>query len=208
MNQTIISKLFAIPVTLASLLLAYCAASPEERRDYEVLPVEIVADPMPVAPTKADLTTTTAPTTTQAPQLTEEERIALARHQYGKCGEWHDLAISVGWPEAEWPTLSYVMYRESRCNIGSHNKTDPSSGSRGLLQINGFWCRKSQWSQAGWLQDRGILNVCDDLFVGETNLRAGLAIWLYGEEKHGCGWRGPWATRCDKYLVAEPHPGY
>lgn len=116
--------------------------------------------------------------------------------KYGKCGQWYDLAMSVGWPAEEWSTMSYVLHRESRCNIGSHNKTDPSSGSRGLMQINGYWCRPSKWSEKGWLQDRGILNTCDDLFDPEINLRAGLAIWLYGEMKHGCGWRGPWATPC------------
>lgn len=116
--------------------------------------------------------------------------------KYGKCGQWYDLAIAVGWPKEEWSTMSYVLHRESRCNIGSHNKTDPASGSRGLMQINGYWCRPSKWSEKGWLQDKGILSTCDDLFDPEINLRAGLAIWQYGEEKHGCGWRGPWATRC------------
>jgi len=161
--------------------------------------------------------TTTAPptTTTTMPSLTLEQWGSLYVHMretdpvawqayadtrralYGRCGEWYDLAISVGWPASEWPTLSKVLYRESRCNWDSHNKTDPSSGSRGIMQINGYWCRKSQWSQNGWLQDRGILNVCDDLFNPTINLKAGLAIWMYGEVKHGCGWRGPWATPCN-----------
>ena len=127
----------------------------------------------------------------------KEAKISEDIAKYGDCGQWHDLAISVGWPESEWDTLSYVIHRESRCNVNSHNKTDPMSGSRGLMQINGFWCRPSQWTKNGWLQDRGILNVCDDLFNPEINLRAGLAIWQYGEEKHGCGWRGPWATKCN-----------
>lgn len=144
--------------------------------------------------------------------IEEDQRIARqmeideARMLYGKCGEWRPLALAVGWPAEEWPTLSYVLYRESRCNIGSHNKTDPASGSRGLMQINGYWCRPSKWTQAGWLQDRGILTTCEDLFTPEVNLRAGLAIWMYGEEKHGCGWRGPWATPCNKYTVAQAHP--
>lgn len=128
--------------------------------------------------------------------VTWETHKYIQRSIHGKCGEWHDLAISIGWPESEWPTMSYVLYRESRCNIGSHNKTDPMSGSRGLMQINGYWCRPSKYSTNGWLQDRFILANCDDLYHPTTNLRAGLAIWQYGEEKHGCGWRGPWATRC------------
>jgi len=120
----------------------------------------------------------------------------IQRSIHGRCGEWHDLAISVGWPKEEWPILSKVLYRESRCNIGSHNQTDPNSGSRGLMQINGYWCRKSQWTQRGWLQDNNILQTCEDLYHPTTNLQAGLAIWYYGEIKHGCGWRGPWATKC------------
>lgn len=129
-------------------------------------------------------------------RITRQMEVDEARMLYGKCGEWRPLALAVGWPAEEWPTLSYVLHRESRCNIGSWNKTDPATGSRGLMQINGYWCRPSKWSKAGWLQDRGILSTCEDLFSPEINLRAGLAIWQYGEEKHGCGWRGPWATRC------------
>lgn len=166
------------------------------------------------SPDKGVLMVTTT-TTPPVPELTLEQWGALSvhtmntdpqawhvfayeqRNKYGKCGEWHDLAIAAGWPESEWPILSKVMFRESRCNWNSHNKTDPSSGSRGLMQINGYWCRKSQWTQNGWLQDHDILNTCDDLFNPATNLKAGLAMWLYGEEKHGCGWRGPWATPCN-----------
>lgn len=165
-----------------------------------------VASTTTAAPITTAAPTTAAPTTTQAP-LSPEEIIHQARLQYGKCGEWHDTAIAVGWPETEWPTLSFVLYRESRCNIGSWNKTDPNSGSRGLMQINGFWCRPNRYDPNGFLKSVGVLNTCDDLFDGETNLRAGLAIWTYGENKHGCGWRGPWATPCGKFTVAEPHPG-
>lgn len=120
---------------------------------------------------------------------------ALARHVYGKCGEWRDLAIGIGWPVEQWPTLSYVLHRESRCNIDSFNPTDPNGGSRGLMQINGFWCRPNRYTSQGWLQDKGILSHCDDLYNPETNLRAGLAMWNYSEDHNGCGWR-PWATRC------------
>jgi hypothetical protein len=204
----ITTKLFAIPVAIASLIMAYSCSTPERNAVSSIAPVaEQMLDPV---------TTTTAPptTTTTLPNLSgvnfedvglviaEEQRITRqmeideARMLYGKCGEWKLLAEQIGWPAEEWPTLSRVLYRESRCNIGSHNKTDPSSGSRGLMQINGYWCRPSKWSKAGWLQDRGVLTTCDDLFIPEVNLKAGLLIWLYGEEKHGCGWRGPWATPC------------
>lgn len=123
--------------------------------------------------------------------------VDLARLVYGSCGEYHDLAISVGWPEKEWKTLSRVMYRESRCNLFSFNKTDPNGGSRGLIQINGFWCRPSRYNKNGWLQDQGILRTCEDLFIPEVNLRAGLAMFNYSQQRNGCGWR-PWATRCTR----------
>lgn len=214
----ITTKLFAIPVAIASLIMAYSCSTPERNEVTSIAPVaEQIIDPV---------TTTTAPPapTTTLPDLSgvdflkirllieEEQRITRqmeideARMLYGKCGEWRELALQIGWPAEEWYTLSHVLYRESRCNIGSHNKTDPASGSRGLMQVNGYWCRPSKWTQAGWLQDRGIVNTCEDLFEPEKNLRAGLAIWLYGEEKHGCGWRGPWATPCDKYTKIQPHP--
>lgn len=119
----------------------------------------------------------------------------VARMVYGKCGEWHDLAISVGWTEQQWAKLSYVIHRESRCNIKAFNKTDPNGGSRGLMQINGYWCRSNKYNPSGWLQAQGILNTCDDLYNPETNLRAGLAMWNYSQTVNKCGWR-PWATRC------------
>lgn len=193
----ITTKLFAIPVAVASMIMAY-SCSTSEGSEKVSIPViaEQAIDPV--------VTTTVAPTTTLAPEFVEEDKqvqitpmtVDEARAIYGKCGEWRELALSIGWPAEEWPTLSYVLHRESRCNVDSHNKTDPMSGSRGLMQINGYWCKPSRWSSAGWLQDRGVLLTCDDLYVPEINLHAGLLIWLYGEEKHGCGWRGPWATRC------------
>jgi len=132
---------------------------------------------------------------TQPIDLSGVDWTGLARLVHGKCGEWHDLAIAVGWSEAQWPKLSYIIHRESRCKIKSLNKTDPNGGSRGLMQINGYWCRKNKYNPTGWLQAKGILNNCDDLFNPEVNLRAGLAMWNYSQERNKCGWR-PWATRC------------
>ena len=138
---------------------------------------------------------TTTTTTTTNPPIDFNKVVAQSIEVYGKCGEWHDLAIKVGWKESQWKTLSYVIHRESRCNIGSHNKLDPNGGSRGLMQINGFWCRKSRYNQHGWLQAQGVLTNCDELFNPEVNLRAGLAMWQYSQERNKCGWN-PWATKC------------
>lgn len=150
-------------------------------------------------PTQTTTPITTQPTITftmqTIPDLSKVDWTALARHIYGRCGEYRNLAIQAGWPESQWPTLSKVMYRESRCNTTSFNRSDPNGGSRGLIQINGYWCRKSRWSANGWLQDRFILQNCDDLFDPLTNLKAGWAMWQYSQTANGCGWR-PWATRC------------
>jgi len=143
------------------------------------------------------LSTVSAQSAPPAPpiDLSGVDWVGLARLVYGPCGEYRDLAINVGWPEKEWKTLSRVMYRESRCNTSSFNKKDPNGGSRGLIQINGYWCRPSRYNKNGWLQDQGILNTCEDLFNPEVNLRAGLAMFNYSKVKNKCGWR-PWATRC------------
>ena len=103
-----------------------------------------------------------------------------------QCPQWESLAISVGWPPEQIEKFSYVLYRESTCRENSHNQNDPTwAGSRGLMQINGYWCIPNKYNPIGWLQEQGILSTCDDLFIPEVNLRAGLAIWQRS------GW-GPW----------------
>jgi hypothetical protein len=111
-----------------------------------------------------------------------------------RCPDYYSLAKEVGWEEKNIERLDYVIWRESRCDSYAHNKYDPASGSRGIIQINGFWCRPNSYTENGFLQDHGILNSCEDLFDPEINLKAGLLIYNYGVEKHGCGW-GPWSTR-------------
>lgn len=214
----ILRALFVLP----AFIIVPAVASMAEGRGEEQAEAAVI-----VTTTSAPVTTTTkAPTTTTTlPDVSgvdfkslgifmEEERIAQGqidvsaeRQAHGKCGEWHDLAVAVGWPEEEWPTLSYVLYRESRCNIGSWNQTDPATGSRGLMQINGSWCLRNRYNPDGFLQAAGLLKTCEDLFNPRINLQSGLAIWQYGVDRYGCGWRGPWATPCGKYLTPQPHPG-
>jgi hypothetical protein len=95
-----------------------------------------------------------------------------------------NLALSVGWPEWETPTLMRVLKRESNCTPQAFNAKDPG-GSRGYMQINAFWCTPSTYWPQGWLQAKGILKVCDELFDPRINLIAGLAIW------HNSNWT-PW----------------
>jgi hypothetical protein len=122
-------------------------------------------------------------TTTEPPRAAPEG---------SSCGEWFDLAMTVGWDEQEWPVLDRVLYRESRCLPTVHNPHDPAGGSYGLAQINGFWCSPSRYTEVGWLQDNGRLISCSDLYRPEINLGAALAIWNYDVARGGCGWRA-WA---------------
>ena len=103
-----------------------------------------------------------------------------------ECEQALQLALDVGWPAEEMATLARVLWKESRCTPGPVlNSDDPMGGSRGLLQINGFWCTPSSSWPIGWLQAQGIVTTCDDLYGSEINLRAGLAIW------RNSGWH-PW----------------
>jgi soluble lytic murein transglycosylase-like protein len=101
------------------------------------------------------------------------------------CEQFSALAVNLGWPANERTVLESIMFRESRCIPNAYNGKDPNGGSRGLMQINGFW--------TSWLNDAGIINQVDDLLQAQTNLLAALAIYNYGVDKHGYGW-GPWSA--------------
>lgn len=111
------------------------------------------------------------------------------------CPQWHQLALEVGWDVEELERLSYVMWRESRCDPTQTNWSDPTRyGSKGLTQINGFWCLPNRYTSSGYLQDVGELSHCEDLHDPKVSLSASLAIWNYALDRHGCGW-GPWSTK-------------
>lgn len=130
-------------------------------------------------PLEALAVTTTSTTTT----------VWVEPQPKSECEQALQLALDVGWPAKEMATLARVLWRESRCTAGLVlNTADPMGGSRGLLQINGYWCTpNSQWP-TGWLQAKNIITNCDDLYGSETNLRAGLAIW------RNSGWH-PWGIK-------------
>jgi hypothetical protein len=101
------------------------------------------------------------------------------------CEQFSALAINLGWPADQRTVLESIMFRESRCIPNAVNSKDPNGGSRGLMQINGFW--------TPWLTERGIITQAEDLLQAQTNLLAALAIYNYGVERHGYGW-GPWSA--------------
>jgi hypothetical protein len=103
------------------------------------------------------------------------------------CEQFSALAINLGWPADQRTVLESIMKRESNCTPNAVNSKDPNGGSRGLMQINGFWTK--------WLTERGIITQAEDLLQAQTNLlAAGLAIYNYGVERHGFGW-GPWSVK-------------
>jgi hypothetical protein len=101
------------------------------------------------------------------------------------CEQFSALAVNLGWPQNERTVLESVMFRESRCIPNAVNSKDPNGGSRGLMQINGFW--------TPWLTDAGIITEAENLLQADVNLRAALAIYNYGVDRHGYGW-GPWSA--------------
>lgn len=161
----------AVIAIAAITAIAGCAnpGGEPQRTEVTVSPVTTVAAPAPTT-TVVPETVPPAPTTT-TPDLTGVDWVELARMTYGKCGEWHDLAIQVGWPEEEWPFLSQVIWRESRCQVEAWNGADA-----GLTQINQIHSK--------WLSDMGW-NHPEDMFDAEKNLTFALRLW------ESSGWR-PW----------------
>jgi hypothetical protein len=106
-----------------------------------------------------------------------------------QCAEWYDTTLDAGFSRDDWPAIGIIMWRESRCNPNVHNGSDPNTGSFGLMQINGYWCRGGL-RNLGW----GSGNHCLNMFDPATNLRAARAIADYDLERDRCPWT-QWSTR-------------
>jgi hypothetical protein len=101
------------------------------------------------------------------------------------CTQVATLALAEGLPQDQLEIALRVAVRESRCNSDAFNPTDSNGGSYSIYQINGYWCRPNAYWPKGWLQAKGILDTCDDLFNPTVNTRAMVAIW------RNSGWL-PW----------------
>jgi len=108
--------------------------------------------------------------------LADAQRVLTATRRYSReygatVGRWVWLADDVGWPPAQWPTLFFVVDRESGGFPGIMNSQ--GSGAAGLLQLMPGWYT-GQWGlPAGNPRDP------------RYNLRSGHLMW------HKEGWR-PW----------------
>ena len=103
------------------------------------------------------------------------------------CTQVATLALAEGLPQSELETALRVAVRESRCNSEAFNASDPNGGSYSIYQINGYWCLPNTYWPTGWLQAKGIVTDCADLFDPTINTRAMVAIWA------NSGW-SPWKT--------------
>jgi hypothetical protein len=159
---------FTAPKLLAGLisaLLGFTAFSGPDNAQSS--PSRVTLD---VAPFLIEPSTTTSSTLFIDPYATAAEQFAA-------------LAVNLGWPVEEYQTLVKVITRESNGIAIAHNTADPMSGSYGLMQINGFWCRGAN----SYLQNAGLLTSCEMLLDPQINLRAGLIIFTRS------GW-SPWRT--------------
>ena len=163
----------AILITANLLFLLFLLVlSVTQAKAKEVEPAGIITDFIPVVQaTTSTSTSTTTSTTTTLPDLSDVDWISLARSEYGKCGEWYNLAISVGWPAEEWERLQQIIWRESRCQADAWNGADA-----GLVQINKVHSK--------WMSDFGY-SFPNDMFTPEKNLTFALALW------NSSGWK-PW----------------
>jgi hypothetical protein len=123
-----------------------------------------------LAPYLIEPTTTTSSTLFIDPYATAAEQFAA-------------LAVNLGWPVEEYATLAKVIQRESNGIAIAVNPNDPMTGSYGLMQINGFWCK----GENSFLQKAGLITSCEMLLDPQINLRAGLIIFTRS------GW-SPWRT--------------
>lgn len=162
-------------------------------------PSDLVREELPPPTTTAAVSVVYTPLQTPIrPDLGQSIPAPTTTLPATECAEWYPLAMEVGWPEEEWGNVAKIMWRESRCRPEAHNGADPNGGSFSLMQINAYWCKPSKWTTAGWLQDRNVLDNCQDLYDPAVNLKAALNIYLYSYEKHGYDRRfGPWTTAHD-----------
>lgn len=149
-------RFFGIVLTI--ILITACGAKTEKPvPTVELRPVPSIAS---TTTSTTSTTSTTTTTTTTVPR-------------FGKCAQWHNLAVEQGWPEEELPQLDIVMWRESRCQPDAWNGHDA-----GLMQINQI---HSAWiTEFGWTHP-------DDMFDPAKNLHFAYRLWL------DSGWK-PWSA--------------
>jgi hypothetical protein len=154
-------------------------------------PAIVTPPPTPTVVT-IPLTSTSSSTSTTAAYSTESAHDALqsdlnlAEQLAGldpslPCLEWAPLALDVGWPADQLPTLLPILWKESRCLPWVDSGPD-----HGLAQINQI--------HSEWLSQLGFTH--EDMKDPRNNLRFSFLLWSAREERGKCGWT-PWSVSCD-----------
>ena len=143
-------------LALVLAVLAGCTITPADAAPTQTAPVSGL-------PAAAVATQPAAPV---APRTT----LPAYQHPDPNVERWHALALSVGWPEAEWAWLSCVVFRESRGMPDAYNGRDRDR-SYGLAQLN---TKGALW---GWFVAQGLTDRAQ-LFDPTTNLYAARAMFL------------------------------
>ena len=169
---------YSKPVILVSLVASIAIVAPLAKgKESKEVTVQETTTTTAVVVTTPETTTTTVVIDWEAIAQTVAAQTDEARFTWGQCGEWHDLAISVGWPEEEWPTLNKIIWRESRCTMDAWNGHDA-----GLTQVNQI--HKKWLAEMGWTHP-------NDMFDPEKNLTFALRLW------ETSGWK-PWKASSGK----------
>lgn len=102
-----------------------------------------------------------------------------------RCIEHRQAALDAGWSEADWPRLSQIIWRESRCQPQVHNRRGRDD-SYGLMQIN-------LRAHRNWVRPL-VDGDFTRLFDPATNLVVARVLYEKAVDAYGCGWQ-PWTTR-------------
>ena len=109
----------------------------------------------------------------EAPETTQTAR-------QGICPPVYDMALLVGFTPDQAALLDRIAWHESRCIADIRG--DLTKGvSHGILQIHGpSWCEPNRYWPDGYLQAKGILDTCEDLYDPELSVLAARLIYIEG----------------------------
>lgn len=103
-----------------------------------------------------------------------------------RCPEIASQALAAGFPSWAIDSISYIAWKESRCQPDAINAKDENGGSFGLMQINGIWTRR--------LVRQQIIVSRDQLLGPQKNLEAAFYVWIQSIKASNNAWR-PWGIK-------------
>ena len=100
----------------------------------------------------------------EALQTRQEPATTTTTAPLGICPPVYETALLVGFTPDEAALLDRIAWHESRCIADIRG--DLTKGvSHGILQIHGpSWCEPNRWWPRGYLQAKGVLDTCADLY--------------------------------------------